>query len=132
MNGRDQLQFDDQGFVSMDQFDDSDPDQALDAAASEAVHAALIEASVPAPSPDRFDTWVEHAITAEAQAPEIAQLVPPDDDAVEDESPGWPVDSSPDDDLSSGWEPTTPGDLETEETEGLLDDPDDFEPPPSG
>jgi hypothetical protein len=87
MSDRGKLRFDSDGFLDMDQFDPTDPDEALEPAAYDALRKALLGADVPTPNADRFDDWVEQAVASGQDAHDTAALVPGDPRAEGDWAP---------------------------------------------
>jgi hypothetical protein len=120
MSERDDLRVDADGFVDMDQFDATDPEEALDDATQARLHDILVEAPVPTPPADRFDEWVEQAVDEGPDAIDTAALVP--DDAPEEDPLAAPGADLParDTDDAEPW-----SDLGDSDFDDDLDDADD-------
>lgn len=87
MTDRGDLRFDDEGFVDMDAFQASDPEEVLDPATYARLREVLAEAPVPVPGPQRLDEWIERAVAQPSEAGDTASLVPgpaPGDEPLED------------------------------------------------
>jgi hypothetical protein len=81
MSERDDLRRDADGFLDMDQF----PEEPVDDETETQLRDLMVEATVPSPSADRFDEWVERAVEEGSDATDTAALVP--DDASDDDPP---------------------------------------------
>jgi hypothetical protein len=106
MSGRNDLRYGVDGFLDMDQFDVTDPEQAMDAETEDALRESLLGADVPTASSEQFDAWIEDALAAGTEAPDTSWLVPDEEAALGETLGLHDVEQMPSDgaDADPGWD----------------------------